>query len=290
MDWTEFNKRFPTEESCRNYLFKKKWTDGFCCPKCECKKYWLLDPYKYKCQQCGYQSTITTGTVFKHTHLSMRQWFAAIEYVGLCGNSATASGLNTELKNIDLEIGSNRTRLNIMKTIKPELFTHDKKQINRPLRGKIDIYVDKNTNIITAVEVYDGKIDHIRLCELPEYTKKYYDEFILSNIKKGSILKRACGLYTVNSQIDGYITKFRGIESYNAIYARMVYEHFQTVTHEKPNEPSHYIENYCNYINAFTDSISFDELFDNMLNCKPRKNPRKEIIKQIRLTNGRMGK
>lgn len=49
-----------------------------------------------------------------------------------------------------------------MKTIKPELFTHDKKQINRPLRGKIDIYVDKNTNIITAVEVYDGKIDHIQ--------------------------------------------------------------------------------------------------------------------------------
>lgn len=37
MDWTEFNKRFPTEESCRNYLFKKKWTDGFFCPKCECK-------------------------------------------------------------------------------------------------------------------------------------------------------------------------------------------------------------------------------------------------------------
>ena len=87
---------------------------------------------------------------FPRTHLSMRQWFAAIEYVGSCGNSATASGLNTELKNIDLEIGSNRTRLNIMKTIKPELFTHDKKQINRPLRGKIDIYVDKNTNIITV--------------------------------------------------------------------------------------------------------------------------------------------
>lgn len=220
----------------------------------------------------------------------MRQWFAAIKYVSFYGNFATASGLNTELKNIDLEIGSNRTRLNIMKTIKSEMFTHDKKQIDRPIHGKIDIYVDKNTNIITAVEVYEGKIDHIRLCELPEYTKKYYDEFILSNIKKGSILKRACGLYTVNSQIDGYITKFRGIESYNAIYARMVYEHFQTVTHEKPNEPSHYIENYCNYINAFTDSISFDELFDNMLNCKPRKNPRKAIMKQIRLTEGRIGK
>ena len=53
---------------------------------------------------------------------------------------------------------------------------------------------------------------------------------------------------------------------------------------------SHYIENYCNYINAFTDSISFDELFDNMLNCKPRKNPRKAIMKQIRLTKGRIGK
>lgn len=173
----------------------------------------------------------------------MRQWFAAIEYVSFYGNFATASGLNTELKNIDLEIGSNRTRLNIMKTIKSEQFTHDKKQIERPLRGKIDIYVDKNTNIITAVEVYDEKIDHVRLCELPEYTKKYYDEFILNNIERGSTLKRACGLYTVDSKIDGYITKYRGIENYNAVYARMVYKYFQAITQGKQNEPSYYMRN-----------------------------------------------
>ena len=216
----------------------------------------------------------------------MRQWFAAIEYVSFYGNFATASGLNTELKNIDLEIGSNRTRLNIMKTIKSEQFTHDKKQIERPLRGKIDIYVDKNTNIITAVEVYDEKIDHVRLCELPEYTKKYYDEFILNNIERGSTLKRACGLYTVDSKIDGYITKYRGIENYNAVYARMVYKYFQAITQGKQNEPSYYMRNYCNYINAFIDYISFDDLLDNMLNCKPREDSRKIIMKQIRLAKG----
>ena len=216
----------------------------------------------------------------------MRQWFAAIEYVSFYGNFATASGLNTELKNIDLEIGSNRTRLNIMKTIKSEQFTHDKKQIERPLRGKIDIYVDKNTNIITAVEVYDEKIDHVRLCELPEYTKKYYDEFILNNIERGSTLKRACGLYTVDSKIDGYITKYRGIENYNAVYARMVYKYFQAITQGKQNEPSYYMRNYCNYINAFIDYISFDDLLDNMLNCKPREDSRKIVMKQIRLAKG----
>lgn len=173
-----------------------------------------------------------------------------------------------------------------MKTIKSEQFTHDKKQIERPLRGKIDIYVDKNTNIITAVEVYDEKIDHVRLCELPEYTKKYYDEFILNNIERGSTLKRACGLYTVDSKIDGYITKYRGIENYNAVYARMVYKYFQAITQGKQNEPSYYMRNYCNYINAFIDYISFDDLLDNMLNCKPREDSRKIIMKQIRLAKG----
>ena len=29
MDWTEFNKRFPTEESCRNYLSKRNGQMAF---------------------------------------------------------------------------------------------------------------------------------------------------------------------------------------------------------------------------------------------------------------------
>lgn len=104
--------------------------------------------------------------------------------------------------------------------------------------------------------------------------------------KRGSTLKRACGLYTVDSKIDGYITKYRGIENYNAVYARMVYKYFQAITQGKQNEPSYYMRNYCNYINAFIDYISFDDLLDNMLNCKPREDSRKIIMKQIRLAKG----
>ena len=186
MDWTEFNKRFPTEESCRNYLFKKKWTDGFFCPKCECKKYWLLDPYKYKCQQCGYQSTITTGTVFEHTHLSMRQWFAAIEYVGSCGNSATASGLNTELKNIDLEIGSNRTRLNIMKMLKMMgVFAElERNMISQRVKSGMENAKAKGKTIGRPVTTIDN---------IPSVFYHYYPQYKNKQINK-SELARLCSL------------------------------------------------------------------------------------------------
>ena len=30
----EFQKRFSTEESCRDYLFQLRWPKGFVCPKC----------------------------------------------------------------------------------------------------------------------------------------------------------------------------------------------------------------------------------------------------------------
>ncbi|MCP3953773.1 MAG: transposase [Desulfobacterales bacterium] len=30
----EFDKRFSTEQACRDYLIDMKWPDGFNCPKC----------------------------------------------------------------------------------------------------------------------------------------------------------------------------------------------------------------------------------------------------------------
>ena len=37
----EFDKRFSTEQACRDYLIDMKWPDGFNCPKCGHKEYWI---------------------------------------------------------------------------------------------------------------------------------------------------------------------------------------------------------------------------------------------------------
>ena len=37
---TEFEARFSSEETCREYLFRLRWPDGFRCPGCGCGKSW----------------------------------------------------------------------------------------------------------------------------------------------------------------------------------------------------------------------------------------------------------
>ncbi|HWF48252.1 MAG TPA: transposase, partial [Bryobacteraceae bacterium] len=37
---SEFDGQFSSEEACREYLFKLRWPDGFCCPRCGCSKSW----------------------------------------------------------------------------------------------------------------------------------------------------------------------------------------------------------------------------------------------------------
>ncbi len=64
---------------CRNYLFRKRWPEGFVCPICEGKKYCLLNCRlnTYECRACGTQTSITSGTVMHGTKLPIRVWIIA---------------------------------------------------------------------------------------------------------------------------------------------------------------------------------------------------------------------
>ena len=44
----EFEKRFATEETCRQYFLKLHWPKGFRCPNCGNKKAWLTDRNLYR--------------------------------------------------------------------------------------------------------------------------------------------------------------------------------------------------------------------------------------------------
>ena len=80
----EFVKRFPTEESCEAKLFSLKYPNGFICQKCQHDKFYQLHGQKLKrkrllqCRSCKKQTSITAGTVFEGTKISLYQWFWAI--------------------------------------------------------------------------------------------------------------------------------------------------------------------------------------------------------------------
>ncbi|MCD8108509.1 MAG: transposase [Clostridiales bacterium] len=277
IDYTKFNERFPTEADCLNYLFALRWPDGYYCPRCACKNMWQISPYKYKCRQCKYQTSVTAGTAFHHSHISMRQWFKAIWYMSERKNKATAC----ELQN-DVEIGSNRTALSMINKIESEMFTNDDNKINRSLNGTIDICIDTRNNFLTAVEIPDFKNGHIRLYILPQYSQECFQQFLLENVESESNIKRERGHWKLG-RIHGYTFNTKNPEYYEAPYANAIFQNFKQYYHQKKTEysksssPLKIMNDYVRLINSFTYDITFDGIIYNFLNYMPRENPLKNI-------------
>lgn len=89
----EFRARFPDETACRAYLEQIRWPDGARCPRCPQAKVWTLPPPFHRCAQCGYDFTVTVGTIFTDTHLPLSQWFEAMWHVVQQKYGASALGL-----------------------------------------------------------------------------------------------------------------------------------------------------------------------------------------------------
>jgi transposase-like protein len=80
----DFYKRFPDEQTCREYLFNERFPDGkVVCMKCGSteKIYNLADGKRYKCGNCKHIFTVTVGTVFEASHIPLQKWFLAIYLV-----------------------------------------------------------------------------------------------------------------------------------------------------------------------------------------------------------------
>jgi transposase-like protein len=79
MGLMEFQRRFRTEAACRKHLFKLRWPDGFRCPRCGHDECFDLPLRKlYQCKSCGYQASVTAGSVMHRTRTPLRKWFWAI--------------------------------------------------------------------------------------------------------------------------------------------------------------------------------------------------------------------
>ncbi|TLS54318.1 transposase [Paenibacillus antri] len=89
-DWDVWNGRFdmeqvfPTEEVCRQYVVRKRWPQGFSCPRCyERLSYPVEKRGLMECSRpsCRYQVSITAGTIFHRTRTPLKKWFYAIKWV-----------------------------------------------------------------------------------------------------------------------------------------------------------------------------------------------------------------
>lgn len=77
-NFTELIEWFHSEADAWAYVARVRWNDGFSCPGCGHDDAWLTDLYLYVCTICKQQTSISAGTVFAGSRLSMRQWLYVI--------------------------------------------------------------------------------------------------------------------------------------------------------------------------------------------------------------------
>lgn len=85
MNYFEFTKRFPDENSAIDFIVATKYKDGYVCPKCGCIHKGIYhqnyDRRKLYCNNCKSEFSALKGTIFENTHLDLRMWLYAMNLV-----------------------------------------------------------------------------------------------------------------------------------------------------------------------------------------------------------------
>ena len=79
--WQEFCSWFADEQACAAYLERLRWPKGVRCPKCEQGKGWRTADGRWACSGCSRKVSVTAGTIFDRSRISLQEWFAAAWYM-----------------------------------------------------------------------------------------------------------------------------------------------------------------------------------------------------------------
>lgn len=74
----QFDKQFPTENACADFLVQFRWPDGYSCMRCDSKHCTRLETRRlplFVCRDCHYQASPIVGTVMERSRTPLRTWF-----------------------------------------------------------------------------------------------------------------------------------------------------------------------------------------------------------------------
>lgn len=90
---------YDTAVECRAYLEDLRWPTGPICPRCSGKVISRLkERRQFECDDCTYQFSVTSGTLFHDSHLPLPKWFVAIFLICESKKGMSANQLKRILK------------------------------------------------------------------------------------------------------------------------------------------------------------------------------------------------
>lgn len=191
----EFEKRFNSEEACRDYLFELRWPDGFKCPRCSHNKAWLRTRGLYECAHCGFQASVTSGTIFQDSKKPLRLWFRAIWYVTSQKFGTNALGLQRILG-----LGSYRTAWGWLHKLRRAMVRQGRDRISGTVEidesyvggekpGKRGRGATGKTLVMIVAQCDGNRIGRIRLVHIQDASGDSLESAIRDTVEPGAVVR-----------------------------------------------------------------------------------------------------
>jgi transposase-like protein len=190
----ELEARFSSEAACRAYLFRLRWPDGFRCPRCGETKSWPKPIGLLRCAGCGYQSSVTAGTIFQDSRLPLTLWFRAAWWVTTQKNGVSAMGLQRVLG-----LKSYKTAWSMLHKLRRAMVRPGRDR----LQGRVEVdeafvggeeqgahgrQTETKALIAVAVEEDGRGIGRIRLRRIPDASAGSLTPFVQDAVEPGSVV------------------------------------------------------------------------------------------------------
>jgi len=189
----EFEHWFRTEEACRDYLARIRWPEGFRCPKCGHGQAWKTQRGLFHCGSCRKDISVTAGTIFHGSHLSLRLWFRAVWWVTSQKSGVSALGLQRILG-----LGSYKTAWACLHKLRGAMIRPGRKPLSDKvevdeiivggrLRGDRGASMGEFKSLVaTAVEIRGKGSGRVRFGLIPDSSAQSLESFVQRVVAPGT--------------------------------------------------------------------------------------------------------
>ncbi|MFC2000699.1 IS1595 family transposase [Chloroflexota bacterium] len=189
----EFQRQFSTEEDCLRFLIQSRWPDGFSCPKCgHGQFYWKSARKLLQCKKCGYQASVTSGTVMHRSKMPLTMWFHAA-YLA----STVTPGISAVQLQRQLGLSSYQTAFTMLHKLRAGMVREGRSELSGVVQVD-ETYVGGSKAgirgrgalgkiiVAGAVEVKNNNMVRVRLKVIPNVSGQTLTGFVKQNVSEGS--------------------------------------------------------------------------------------------------------
>ena len=105
IDFTQFDSLiaiadyFSSNDICKAVIAHQRWGEGDAvCPFCGCTHTYMTKEGRYICKDCAKHFSVTVGTIFENTKVSLRKWFMAMYLVSSTKKGVSSCQLARDIK------------------------------------------------------------------------------------------------------------------------------------------------------------------------------------------------